>query len=100
MAFKVQVLDDRSRPTGEKLKRSVAELMVRRLLADWITPKVSIRRRRIAQVNLSALPRPKLPRHLRRPRSYEHHIEPKLQAFTIANSDWQRYLEGWGGAQA
>lgn len=92
MAYKVQVIDDRDRPTGEKLKRSTAKLMVRRLLADWIVPNVSIRRRKISQVNLAALPpevqiRPYVPTH------YQHHIEPKLLAMNAANSEWMRYLE-------
>ena len=96
MAFKVHVLDDRDRPTGEKLKRCVADLLVRRLVADWVIHRVSIRRRKIAEINLSALPREAQPRRrFRGCYSYEHHLEPKIEPFTIANSEWQRYLEGY-----
>lgn len=95
MAFKVQVLDDRDRPTGEKLKRTVANLMVRRLLADWIVPNVSIRRRKVNQINLAELPRQTVVRRRYHPHEYQHHIEPKIEPLTWQNSEWQRYLEGY-----
>jgi hypothetical protein len=97
MAFKVQVVDDHDRPTGEKLKRSTAEGLVRRFLVDWVVPRVSVRRRKIGQVNLSALPRPAVPRRpCRLPQPYQHHIEPKIVPVAWQNSAYQRYLEGYG----
>lgn len=35
------------KPTGERIKKSRAQLEVRRLLADWVIPNESIRRRTI-----------------------------------------------------
>lgn len=96
MAFKVQVIDERNRPTGETLKRTVARLLVRRALAEWVIHNVSLRRRKIADVNLAELPQePKVLRRHRVTVGYQHHIEPKIEPFTIANSDWVRYLEGY-----
>jgi hypothetical protein len=80
-------------PTGEKLKKCIARLEVRRLLADWVKPGISVRRRRIADIDLSALPREYVKRPRFRPACYQHHIEPKIVPFTAANSQWQRYLE-------
>ena len=95
MAYRVQVIDERNRPTGEKLKRTVAKLLVRRLLADWIVPNVSIRRRAIAAVNLAELPREHRVRRPHRGQAvYQHHIEPKIVPMTSENSVWMRYLEG------
>lgn len=95
MAFKVQVLDDRNRPTGEKLKRSTAACLVRRALAEWIVEKVSLRRRKVSEINLAALPRPAVPRRCRQPQPYQHHIEPKIVPIAWENSAYRRYLEGF-----
>jgi hypothetical protein len=90
------------RPTGELLKKSVAELQVRRLLADWVVKGASIRLRPIREINLAALPRERMTRPYRRPANYQHHIEPKLIATSPQNSEYMRYLEGWdwSGEQA
>jgi hypothetical protein len=69
-------------------------LLVRRLLADWIVPNVSMRRRKISAVDLSALPREFKPRPYI-PADYQHHIEPKIEPLTWQNSQWMSYLEGY-----
>ena len=80
-------------PTGENLKKSVAQLEIRRLLADWVVPGISIRRRKISQVNHSAVPREEnVSIRFYSPAVYEHHIEPKLVPLTAQNSEWHRYL--------
>lgn len=57
MAKKIAVISTYGdEPTGEVLKKSVAALQVRRLLADWVQKGVSIRLRPIREVNLAALP--------------------------------------------
>ena len=95
MAFKVHVLDEKNRPTGERLTRTVAALLIRRQLADWIERNRSLRRRKLSEVNLSALPREHRPRRrILRDVPYQHHIEPKIIPLSIANSAYMRYLEG------
>jgi len=46
-------------PTGERLKKSVAQLLVRRLFADWVRDKsgaiIGIRRRELAAIPADAV---------------------------------------------
>jgi len=58
MARKIKVYHPGGDPDGD-VKKSVASLLVRRLLAEWIVEGISIRRLSIQQApNLSSLPRP------------------------------------------
>lgn len=57
MARRIVVISSyNDEPTGERLKKSIAELAVRRLLAEWVIKGFSIRRRKVAEINLQALP--------------------------------------------
>lgn len=93
MARKFSVLEpDGSK--GPQLKKSVALLLVRRQLAVLVAPFL------IRKLSLSQQP-PELPRHVLagkswQPRSYQHHVEPKINRFTIGNSEWLQYLHGYG----
>jgi hypothetical protein len=67
MARKIAVISTYSDdPSGEHLKKSVAQLEVRRLLADWVVEGVSIRRRAIRKIPAAVLfakaPRTRVPR--------------------------------------
>ena len=96
MARRIIVVGNHSNePTGELLKKSVAELSVRRLLADWVVKGVSIRRRKIRQINLAAMPKEFKALARSRRDGYRHHIEPKIVPTTFENSEYMRYLEGW-----
>jgi hypothetical protein len=94
MSRKVGVLDLHQGSDSKPItyvKNSVAKLLVRRLLAEWIVKNVLIRHR---DVKLSPIKAPvKLKRH--KPAVYEHHIEPRIQHFTSANSEWMAYLDGF-----
>lgn len=57
MARRIVVISSyNDEPTGELLKKSIAELSVRRLLAEWVVKGVSIRRRKVREVSLNSLP--------------------------------------------
>lgn len=94
MARRIVVISSyNDEPTGELLKKSIAELSVRRLLAEWVVKGVSIRRRKIRNINLAALPREGMDPRPYIASHYEHHIEPKLVPLVWDKSPWERYLQ-------
>jgi len=38
---------------------------------------------------------PHMPAIAHQPRIYEHHIEPRLETFGFADTDWLKYLNGF-----
>lgn len=66
-----------ARPIG----RNTIQLLVEE---SWQWVKAQAR----AMVNAVA-PKPK------RSMAYEHHIEPKLEIFTAASTDWTKYMHGY-----
>lgn len=85
MARKILVINARGEATPERLKKSIAILLVRRLLADWIEENVSIRRRAIRSFNPAAIPQA--------PKHYIPDFLPAVEAntkFRLPNSpDWR-----------
>lgn len=92
MAAKIGVLDHHQKSNDRPsvyVKKTVAQYLVRRAMAVWVT-KVMIQR--LAE----HMPTPRDP--ISAPQEflpYEHHIEPKMEALTISNSPWLRYLYGY-----
>lgn len=78
-----------------QVKKCIAELLVRRLFAEWVIKGSCIRRLDIKAVNLSAPRIAPKPKPSWCARGYEHHIEPRLETLTIATSPWMRYLQGY-----
>lgn len=93
MAKKIGVLDVHQQSGARPqtyVRKSVAQLLVRRLLAEWVIENVLIQRKDVKQgrkVAVKSTP-------IRRPKCYEHHLEPKIEKLTIADSPWLRYLAG------
>lgn len=101
VSAKVGVLKP-SQPLNAKpyrfVKKCVAQLLVRRLVADFVGHML-LREREIAsfQVNPPASCRTRFVPNA--PKAYEHRLEPKLEQLTISNSAWLRYLHGYAEAQ-
>jgi len=97
MARKIGILEinqEQSAAPQTYVKRSVAEILVRRLLAEWVVKNVLIRRLFIK----SAQAQPARFVNVKKPKPspiYEHHIEPSLKTLTISNSPWLQYLHGY-----
>lgn len=94
MAKKIDVIGISGVKEAAQIKKCVAEQLVRRLFAEWVVKGSCIRRLAIKAVSLCA-PRftPKSKPYV--PKTYEHHIEPRLEKLTTANSEWLQYLHGW-----
>jgi hypothetical protein len=73
------------------IKRTSALTLVLKQVYSWELYMVSVRKRPVR--DFKSLP--PAPKAFRRPRRYEHHIEPKIQPLTINNSEWMRYLGGY-----
>jgi hypothetical protein len=73
------------------ISKNAAVALVRRLLAVQVTNRL-IRMVEVRQVS-NALPAQIQVRKWA-PAVYEHHIEPRLERLTIADSPWLAYLEG------
>ncbi len=74
------------------VSKNAASALVRRLLA------VSVTKHLIQMVHVRDMSKalPQLSAQApRRPAVYQHHIEPRIEIFTAANSPWLAYLEGF-----
>lgn len=76
------------------VKKVVALYLIRRQVVDQIGAFL-LRERELSKFEanlISARPiQPKPPKAA----EYEHHVEPKLEKLTLADSPWLRYLHGW-----
>jgi hypothetical protein len=90
--MRIGVISHFSKVTGRPeryVSKNAAAALVRRLLAVHIS-KGLIQMVEIRQSGLRA--RIQAAPHV--PMTYQHHIEPKLERLTSANSEWMAYLEG------
>ena len=79
-----------TRPTTH-IKCEIADLLVSRLIAERITRKLI---RMLPQDSVFPALKSFHPIVPRPPRKYQHHIEPKIERLTPANSEWMAYLDG------
>jgi hypothetical protein len=78
-----------------QVKKTAAEAMVRARGYGWVEEGVSIIASPIREFRTNLPPRlpattPRLPRA-----NYEHHIEPRLEHFGVADTEWLAYLNGY-----
>ena len=86
MSAKILVIGE-----NRRIKRTLALTLVLKQVYDWHVYMSSVRRRPTTEFMAVA------PQHVvYRPAVYEHHIEPRIEKLTIADSPWMRYLEGYG----
>lgn len=97
MAKKIGVLDVHqcvdARPQTY-VKKTVARLLIRRLLAEWVVENATIRRLAIP-MHQNPIPGHEPIAAAWKPREYAHHLEPKVHQFTLGDSEWMRYLYGY-----
>ena len=76
------------------MSKNAANALVRRLLAIRLSKTVIMM---VPVHQAPDLPSRPVPLHPKRRGSlpYTHHIEPRLEKLTIANSDWLAYLAGY-----
>lgn len=73
------------------MSKNAASALLRRLLAVRIT-KSLIQMVNVRQTGLPA--EEQVPKYFGCT-NYEHHIEPKLERFSIGDSPWMAYLQGY-----
>lgn len=60
MARKISVIGISGTPENCQLKKSVAQMLVRRLLAEWVIKNLTIRRLAVRSVSLPTAPAPRI----------------------------------------